>query len=157
MKTETASMQVLASQQAPQTGERISIPESELTYRHSRSSGPGGQNVNKVNSRVELLFDYLGSRVLSWEQKGRLVRHPEIARRLNSDGLIHLFEDGSRSQLENRSRARERLEDLVNDALMPRKERLEVETPASLVFKRKKDKSYHSAKKRGRRWKTMKW
>ena len=66
--------------------DQLSLPESELSYRTSRSSGPGGQNVNKVETRVTVLFDVAASPTLSEEQKTRI--RERLATRLDKQGVL---------------------------------------------------------------------
>ena len=94
----------------------LTIPESELSWRFSRSSGPGGQGVNTADSRAELVWDVAGSAVLSPLQRERLLE------RLSSrvvDGVLTITASEHRSQLRNRDAARARLVDVVADALRP--------------------------------------
>ena len=94
----------------------ITIPESELSWRFSRSSGPGGQGVNTADSRVELVWDAAGSVVLSPPQRERLL--DRLSGRL-VDGVLTIAASEHRSQLRNRDAARARLAALVADALRP--------------------------------------
>lgn len=100
-----------------------SIPEleREFVFQTSRSSGPGGQNVNKVNSRVELRFDIPGSELLTAEQKEMLQR--KLASRLTSAGVLIVSSQESRSQADNRDRAVQKLYAQLARALMPVKKR----------------------------------
>jgi len=99
---------------------RITVPESEITWRFSRSSGPGGQSVNTTDSRVELLWSLPGTSVLTEEQKalatarlrGRLV-----------DGTITIAASRYKSQHLNREDAKVRLESLLAKALIPPRKR----------------------------------
>ncbi|MBA3250389.1 MAG: aminoacyl-tRNA hydrolase [Geodermatophilaceae bacterium] len=95
---------------------RLVVPEDELTERFSRSSGPGGQSVNTTDSRVELVWDFAGSRVLTEAQRERLGRR--LASRL-VDGQLRVVATEYRSQLRNRNAARERLTALLRAALAP--------------------------------------
>ncbi|WP_314456896.1 alternative ribosome rescue aminoacyl-tRNA hydrolase ArfB, partial [uncultured Microbacterium sp.] len=92
------------------------IPESELSWRFSRSSGPGGQGVNTADSRVELMWDAAGSAVLSRTQRERLV--DKLGARL-VDGVLTIAASEHRAQLRNRDAARERLATIVGGALRP--------------------------------------
>ncbi|MFE5670476.1 alternative ribosome rescue aminoacyl-tRNA hydrolase ArfB [Agromyces sp. NPDC056523] len=95
---------------------RLTIPESELSWRFSRSSGPGGQGVNTADSRAELVWDVAGSAVLSPIQRDRLLE------RLNSrivDGALTITASEHRAQLRNRNAARARLAAVVAEALRP--------------------------------------
>ena len=94
----------------------ITIPESELSWRFSRSSGPGGQGVNTADSRVELVWDAAGSAVLSPVQRARLLER--LSGRL-VDGVLTIAASEHRAQLRNRDAARERLAAIVVEALRP--------------------------------------
>ena len=94
----------------------ITIPESELSWRFSRSSGPGGQGVNTADSRAELVWDAAGSAVLSPLQRERLLER--LSSRL-VDGVLTIAASEHRAQLRNRDAARDRLAALVADALRP--------------------------------------
>lgn len=92
------------------------IPEPELSWRFSRSSGPGGQGVNTTDSRVELSWDVSASAVLSEVQRTRITE--KLANRM-SDGVLTLAASEHRAQLRNRQAARERLAAMLADALKP--------------------------------------
>jgi ribosome-associated protein len=92
------------------------IPDAELQERFSRSSGPGGQSVNTTDSRVELSWDVESSPVLTDPQRARLL--DRLATRL-VDGVLTIAASEQRSQFQNRSAARRRLQSLVADALVP--------------------------------------
>lgn len=94
----------------------LTIPESELSWRFSRSSGPGGQGVNTADSRVELAWDVAGSAVLSPLQRERLLER--LGNRL-VDGVLTVTASEHRAQLQNRNAARDRLAAVVVDALRP--------------------------------------
>jgi len=94
----------------------ITIPEAELTWRFSRSSGPGGQGVNTADSRAELVWDMAGSSVLSPLQRERLL--DRLSGRL-VDGVLTIAASEHRAQLRNREAARARLAAIVDDALRP--------------------------------------
>ncbi|WP_396642620.1 alternative ribosome rescue aminoacyl-tRNA hydrolase ArfB [Microbacterium sp.] len=94
----------------------LTIPESELSWRFSRSSGPGGQGVNTADSRVELVWDAANSATLSTLQRERLIER--LSGRL-VDGVVTIAASEHRAQLRNRDAARERLAALLADALRP--------------------------------------
>jgi ribosome-associated protein len=94
----------------------LTIPESELSWRFSRSSGPGGQGVNTADSRVELVWDLARSAVLSPVQRERLLQR--LRGRL-IDGMLTITASEHRAQLLNRNAARARLAAVVADALRP--------------------------------------
>jgi ribosome-associated protein len=94
----------------------ITIPESELSWRFSRSSGPGGQGVNTADSRVELVWDAAGSAVLSPLQRERLL--DRLSGRLVG-GVLTIAASEHRAQRRNREAARARLAAVVAEALRP--------------------------------------
>ena len=100
----------------------VEIHDRELHYRYSRSGGPGGQNVNKVSSRVEVLFDVAGSLSLGEEQKAKLRRR--LRRRIDAAGMLRVTADGSRSQWRNREDAVERLVAILRAGLAEQKQRV---------------------------------
>lgn len=95
------------------------ILHSELNFRTSRSSGSGGQHVNKVESRVELLFDIPASQFLSAAQKTILLER--LASRLTKDGLLIIARQDYRSQQRNREAAIAAFDEVLQQALRPRK------------------------------------
>lgn len=97
-------------------GPTLTIPAAELTWRFSRSSGPGGQGVNTTDSRVELSWDVGASAVLTDTQRSRLLAR--LGGRL-VDGVLTVTASEHRSQLRNRDAARARLTALVAEALRP--------------------------------------
>jgi ribosome-associated protein len=97
------------------------IPDGELSLSFVRASGPGGQNVNKVSSAVQLRFDLAGSRVLSESVKMRL--RTLSGRRLTTEGALLIIARNHRTQEHNRREAEERLTDLVRRALVAPKPR----------------------------------
>ena len=106
------------------------IPASDLRWRAVRASGPGGQNVNKVATKVELTFDLPQSQALSDSVKSRLRRL--IARCLDADGNVVVTCQSARTQLQNLEHARDRLVEYVHKALVvPRKRRKTKPTAAS--------------------------
>ena|SRR2546423_481687 len=129
--------------------ETLSIPRSELDVRVSRSSGAGGQHVNKTSSRVEIFWNLLASRALDDTQRNRL--REKLSSRITSDGNIRVVASDMRSQSRNRELAEERLADLVRRALIvPKKRRATKPTHASREA-RLESKKRHSTKKAERR------
>jgi ribosome-associated protein len=127
----------------------VSIPRSELEVRVSRSSGAGGQHVNKTSSRVEIVWNVLGSRALSEEQRARL--SDRLSSRISSEGEVRVVASDTRSQTQNRELAEERLIELVRRALIvPKKRRATKPTRASKEA-RLESKKRHSSKKAQRR------
>lgn len=94
----------------------VLIPEAELGWRFSRSSGPGGQGVNTTDSRVELVFDVAASTAFTSDQRERVLQR--LSRRL-VDGVVTVVAAEHRSQLRNREAARIRLAAMLRAALAP--------------------------------------
>lgn len=128
----------------------LSIPDEELTFTASRSGGPGGQNVNKVNSRVTLRFDVAASRSLSPEQKRRVIS--KLATRVSGEGVMRVVARSSRSQAVNRDAAEERFAELLRIALAPSKLRIKTGVPATKRRSRVEEKRHRSEIKRERVW-----
>ncbi|WP_157062892.1 alternative ribosome rescue aminoacyl-tRNA hydrolase ArfB [Actinopolyspora mortivallis] len=127
---------------------RVSIPESELVERFSRSSGPGGQHVNTTESRVELVFFPESSRALSRRQREQVLTR--LSHRISA-GALTVAEDGRRSQLANRRQARRRLADLLAEALRPAPAPRRRGGPSTGAKRRRlEDKRHRSAIKRTR-------
>lgn len=102
--------------------DQLNIPISELRYQTSRSSGPGGQKVNRTATRVEIVYDVVGSPSLSERQRARLME--KLGHRIDSDGCLRLASQTTASQLRNRQDVTARLQQLLRSALtMPRKRR----------------------------------
>jgi ribosome-associated protein len=93
----------------------VAIPMSELEFRASRASGPGGQGVNTTDSRVELRFDVAGSPSLPPDAKARALRR--LGPRVDSRGTLRVVAQAQRSQLANRRAATERFAELLAEAL----------------------------------------
>ena len=112
----------------------VVIPESELGFAASRSGGPGGQNVNKVSSKVTLSFDVGGSASLSEEQKARIASM--LATRINKEGVLQIVSQRTRSQELNRADVVERFAELLRRALTPQRKR--IKTRASAAAKQRR-------------------
>jgi ribosome-associated protein len=125
------------------------IPGTELRFETSRSSGPGGQNVNKVESRVAVLFDVDSSAALSDEQKDRIRLH--LATRMSKRGTLRVVAQKHRSQAANRKAAIERFTRLLQEALEPATPRQATRVPKGAKRRRLEDKRRRSELKKKRR------
>jgi ribosome-associated protein len=112
---------------------------AELKFKAVRSSGAGGQNVNKVSSKVILTFDLNASLVLNEEEKAQL--QTKLKTKLTSENLLILNCDEDRSQLKNKAIVTKRFLDLIKNSLVVPKKRKATKVPKSVVEKRLKDKS----------------
>ena len=121
----------------------------ELFFRTARSGGKGGQNVNKVETMVEALFQVSSSRVLTEEQKQLL--KSRLGHKLNSEGCLSARSSATRSQLSNKEIAIEKVNALVNGALAKKKARISTRPTKASGEKRIKGKKSRSEVKEGRR------
>jgi ribosome-associated protein len=122
---------------------------SEIKYKAVRSSGAGGQNVNKVSSKVVLTFDLSNSQALSEEEK--LLLETNLQNRLTADLVMILNCDEDRSQLKNKEIVTKRFLDIIKKGLHVQKERKPTKIPKSVIRKRIKDKKNVSEVKKNRR------
>jgi len=122
---------------------------SEVTFKAVRSSGAGGQNVNKVSSKVVLTFDLLNSEALSDEEKERSQK--KLKSKLTLEGILILNCDEDRSQLKNKTIVTKRFLEIIEKSLVLPKERKATKIPRSVVEKRLKDKSTTSEIKQNRK------
>jgi ribosome-associated protein len=125
------------------------IPDDELEISFSASGGPGGQHANKAATRVELVWNVEGSRVLGPRQRERILR--KLASRIDGSGSLRVQSDRRRSQLRNRNDAESRLAELVAKALRPTKRRIPTKPSASANEARLTSKRKRSQKKAQRR------
>ena len=123
----------------------------EVTYRTSRSGGAGGQNLNKVSTKVELLFDVDSSMALTDRQKKIVIE--KLANRISQDGVLSLKCDETRSQLTNKEIVLERFLNLIKTALAPVKKRRPTKPSKLSVRKRLNNKKKLSEKKANRKFK----
>lgn len=126
----------------------LSIPLSEIHFRFSRSGGPGGQNVNRVETKVELRFDIRHSPSLNREQKDLLFNR--LARRIDSHGILHLSAQESRSQWSNRQKVLDRFQNILVHALTPPKKRTRTRPTSTSREKRLQAKKQRGMQKRSR-------
>jgi ribosome-associated protein len=126
----------------------VYIGEDELVFRASRSAGPGGQNVNKVNTRMTLLFDVTGSRSLSDRQKQQILFR--LSTRIDKNGLLQVASQKFRTQKANRNAAIEKFQKLLADALKNRPKRKKTRVPFAARQKRLDEKRKHSLLKKQR-------
>ncbi len=131
------------------------LHDEELTLKTSRSGGPGGQNVNKLNTRVLVLFDVSGSPSLSDEQKQRILR--KLATRIDKHGFLHVVSQKHRSQEANRQAAVERLQELLREALAPEPIRRKTRTPRAAKEQRLREKKRRGEIKRRRQAGSEEW
>lgn len=122
---------------------------TELQFKAVRSSGAGGQNVNKVSSKVVLSFDLNNSQALSEEEKALLEN--KISNRLTSEQILILNCDEDRSQLKNKAIVIKRFLDIITAGLVIPKVRKATKIPKSVIKKRIKDKKSLSDLKKNRR------
>jgi len=127
----------------------VTIARDELRFATSRSSGPGGQNVNKVETRVTLLFDLEASESLDADQKDRL--RSRLSTRVTRAGILRVVSQRHRTQAANRKEAQERFVELVSGALARRKRRRKTRKPARVERKRLEGKRQRSQLKDSRR------
>jgi ribosome-associated protein len=121
----------------------------ELIFSFSRSSGPGGQNVNKVNTRVELRFKIEDSNILSDEEKVLVLK--KLQKKINHNGELVLVSQSERSQLKNKEKVLSKFNDLINLALMPVKKRIATAPTYASRENRIVEKKNKSEKKQNRR------
>ena len=122
---------------------------SELNFKAVRSSGAGGQNVNKVSSKVVLSFDLMNSQALSEDEK--LLLETKLYSRLTSEKILILNCDEDRSQLKNKAIVTKRFLDIITAGLVIPKIRKATKIPKSVIRKRIKDKKNVSDIKKNRR------
>jgi len=128
--------------------EGIFISKNELVFRFSRSGGPGGQNVNKVNTRVTLFFDVANATSFSDVQKKRILTR--LTTRADKNGVIRVVSQKYRTQKANRRVAVERLVELLKEALKKKTVRKETKVPQWVRRRRLEEKKRRSMLKQQR-------
>ena len=121
----------------------------ELSYKTSRSSGSGGQNVNKVSTKVELRFDIDSSLLLADDEKNRI--KIKLKNRISSENILIISSDSERTQLGNKKKAIEIFFDLLEKALRKPKKRIKTKPTKASKEKRLKEKKIQSDKKKYRK------
>ena len=127
----------------------LTIPAAELRFETSRSSGPGGQNVNKIESRVVLLFDVDSSPSLTSEQKELIRSH--LATRMSKKGILRVVAQKHRTQAANRKEVVGRFVRLLEEALEPETPRRRTAVPKGVKKRRLEDKKRRGQLKKKRR------
>lgn len=126
------------------------IIKTELQYKAVRSSGAGGQNVNKVSTKIQIVFSPNDSLGLTVDEKTTL--QEKLANRLSKEGIIRIECDESRSQLKNKELCIRRLFMLLENALKKDKKRIATKIPKAVIKKRLEDKQKNAEKKENRKF-----
>jgi ribosome-associated protein len=126
----------------------VTLPPSDFTWSAARASGPGGQNVNKVASKVELRFDLAGTLALNDEVKARV--RALAGSRLDADGQVRVVSQATRDQSRNLDDARDKLRVLVLEALTPPKPRRATKPTRASKARRLTEKHHVAERKKGR-------
>lgn len=121
----------------------------EVNFKTSRSGGKGGQNVNKVSSKVELIFHIANSLLFSEEQK--MLLHEKLATRLDTAGFLHIVSQEDRSQLLNKQRTVLKLMNLLTKSLHIQEKRKPTKIPRGVIEKRLNNKLVTASKKENRK------
>ncbi len=127
----------------------LTIPVAEIRFLFSRSSGPGGQNVNRRQTQVDLLFDVGNSPSLTARQRTLLLKR--LRARIDSEGILHVVARSRRSQLLNRQEALARFAQLLRRGLSQQRPRIRTQPPLSSGERRLASKKRHGQRKRLRR------
>jgi len=128
----------------------VTIPASEIEFRASRSSGPGGQHVNTSSTRVELTWNVVRSAALTDDQRVRILL--KLQSKIDGDGTLRIVVSDTRSQKQNRAIAEERLAATVHHGLLVRKPRKKTKPGRAAVERRISSKKKQGAKKKTRRF-----
>lgn len=126
--------------------EKDSIPEDEIEFQFSRSSGKGGQNVNKVETKVEIHWNINNSKSFSDEEKEKI--RQALAYRINQGGDLIIRSEEKRSQFKNKEIALEKLHEIIKEALKIEEKRIPTKLSKSIKERRLKEKKIISKKKK---------
>ncbi|HER43916.1 MAG TPA: aminoacyl-tRNA hydrolase [Candidatus Eisenbacteria bacterium] len=128
--------------------DQLTIPDEEISFEFSRSGGPGGQNVNKVNTKATLLFDVSASPSLTEEERSRIMS--SLRTRITKAGVLRVSSQRHRTQRANREAALERFSELLREALRTRRPRRKTRVPRAVKERRIKEKKRRGELKRRR-------
>ncbi|WP_316785452.1 alternative ribosome rescue aminoacyl-tRNA hydrolase ArfB [Pedobacter frigiditerrae] len=120
----------------------------EITFKTSRSGGKGGQNVNKVSSKVELIFNVRETLLFNEDEKALLLER--LKTKIDTEGNLHIVSQVDRSQLANKEISITKFLDLLEKSLTVQKKRKPTKTPKAVIAKRLANKSVTAAKKQNR-------
>jgi len=129
----------------PRINDDLTIDDSELSFEFARSSGPGGQNVNKVETKVRLLFDVAGSPSLAEAQRALITER--LASRISREGVLRVTSQRHRSREANRKATVDRFVDLLAEALAEEKPRVRTKVSGASKKRRLESKRQRSRKK----------
>ncbi len=135
------------------SGSRLKYPKErfmeEMAFSASRSGGPGGQNVNKVNTKVELRFNIIETQLLSDEDKALILK--KLGNKITNKGELILTSEKYRTQLKNKQQVIEKFFSIITEALTPLKKRIPVKPTKASIEKRLENKKIQSNKKKNRK------
>lgn len=126
----------------------IHLLHTELTFKTSRSGGSGGQNVNKVSTKVLLEFDVINSKILDEIQRETI--REKLANKINSEGIFQIVSQTERTQLKNKKITLDKFNLLITNCFLVRKERKATKIPKAVKEKRLNDKRIKSELKKWR-------